>query len=67
MVNTININGYDYPLTLSVKDVQGLLGIGEKNARTVIKELNAELTKAGKKVIKGRIFTQYLMKRYCMI
>lgn len=66
-MNKIKINGYDYPLTLGVKDVQGLLGIGEKGARQVIRELNAELEKSGRRVVKGRIFTQYLMKRYCMI
>lgn len=63
-MNMIKINGNEFPLTLGVKEVQQVLGVGEKAARREIKELNDELTKKGKRIIKGRVFTEYFLDRY---
>ena len=63
-MNMIKINGNEFPLTLGVKEVQQVLGVGEKAARREIKELNDELIKKGKRIIKGRVFTEYFLDRY---
>ena len=67
MVNTIKIQETDYPITLGVKDVQAILGVGERIARNEIKELNKELTAKGKRVVKGRVFTEYFFERYSLM
>lgn len=63
-MNMIKINGNEFPLTLGVKEVQQVLGVGEKVARREIKELNDELIQKGKRIIKGRVFTEYFLDRY---
>lgn len=67
MTNTIKIKENEFPMTLGVKEVSMYLGIGEKSARKEIKELNQELIDAGKRVIKGRVFTEYFLERYAMV
>lgn len=64
--NTIKIKENEFPMTLGVKEVSMYLGVGERIARNEIKAMNEELIKAGKRVIKGRIFTEYFLERYAL-
>lgn len=66
MTSTIKIKNNEFPMTLGVKEVSMYLGIGERLARNEIKEMNEELTQAGKRVIKGRVFTEYFLERYAL-
>ena len=43
-------------------DVQKLLNVKRTRAYAIIKELNANLEKAGKLVIRGRVNKRYLLK-----
>lgn len=67
MKSSIKINENEFPITLGVKDVQAILGVGERIARNEIKELNKELTAKGKRVVKGRVFTEYFFERYSLM
>lgn len=67
MSKMIKTNENEFPITLGVKDVQAILGVGERLARNEIKELNKELTAKGKRVVKGRVFTEYFFERYSLM
>lgn len=61
--NIMNLEEYKQVEMLTAEDVATILNIPKSRAYTIIREMNAELKKKGKLILRGRINRTYFMEK----
>lgn len=61
--NIMNLEEYKQVEMLTAEDVATILNIPKSRAYTIIREMNAELKKRGKLILRGRINRTYFMEK----